>query len=79
MAINFQLLIGKDFEPVCSFQRSSWCFQVLSTMLRWSLARFWSSLALFIYVLINEDVLGGVFHSFLWMHLDFYNKMHPIN
>lgn len=39
---------------------------MLSTILNWSLARFWSSLALFIYVLINEDVLGGVF-SFLFM------------
>lgn len=34
---------------------------MLSTILNWSLARFWSSLVLFIYVLINENVLGGVF------------------
>lgn len=34
---------------------------MLSTILISSLARFWGSLALFIYVRINEDVLGGDF------------------
>lgn len=34
---------------------------MLSAVLIWSLARFWGSLALFIYVLINDYVLGGDF------------------
>lgn len=34
---------------------------MLSAILIWSVARFWGSLALFIYVLINENVLGGDF------------------
>lgn len=41
---------------------------MLSAILIWSLARLWGSLALFIYVLINEDVLGGDF-LFLYMNI----------
>lgn len=36
---------------------------MFSTILNWSLARFWNSLGLFVYVLISKDVLGGFFSS----------------